>query len=113
MINITGIGCGPCHAAVPFLNTLKERFAKEGDFELLAIETRKGTSNALRYYVEENAINYPFLIGTDEIIKRYRTGGSTPVYLILDENRIVRKVITGYWKEKTDPAILNAITELL
>lgn len=112
LINFTGIGCGPCHASIPFLTKLKDDFSVE-DFEIASIETWTRKPHSLKFYANKNNLNYKFLSATDDVIKQYRTGGAAPVFFILDEQRIIRKVITGYGKESTDKEIMSAIKELL
>ena len=99
LINFTGIGCGACQAAVPFLKKLKELFSNE-EFDLIAIESW-------------SHLNYTILNATNEVIKQYQTGGAAPFFFILDQKRIIRKIIRGYSTENTDKEIINAIKELL
>ncbi|NDW11946.1 TlpA family protein disulfide reductase [Bacteroides sp. 214] len=112
LINFTGIGCGPCQASIPFLKQLKEHFSPE-EFDLVAIETWVRKSHSYQNYTAKNNLNYTFLGATDEVIKQYRTGGGAPFFFILDEQRVVRKVVFGYSKERTDKEITDAITALL
>jgi peroxiredoxin len=112
LINFTGIGCGPCQAAIPFLKELKNRYAKD-DVELIAIETWSRTPSSLRIYANRKELNYRLFCGTDEVIKSYQTGNAAPVFFILDENRTIRKVIQGYSKGTVDKEITDAIEKLL
>ncbi len=112
LVNLTGIGCGACHASIPFLNGLKEKFNAD-EFEVVAIETGGRKPHSLRTYADKNQINYRFLCGDEGIVKSYRTYGAAPFFFILDQDRVVRKVIQGYGMEKTDKEITDAIKALL
>lgn len=112
LINLTGLSCGACHAAIPFLNSLKDRFGSE-DFELVAIETWKGKQHSLQNYVTRYKINYKLLEGTDKVVEDYQTGRAAPFFIIVDKNRMVRKVLRGYSLGKTDKEITDGIEELL
>lgn len=112
LINFTGIGCGACQAAVPFLKQLKESFSSE-EFELIAIESWSRKLPSIRNYANRKELNYTILNATNEVIKQYQTGGAAPYFFILDQERIIQKVIRGYSKENTDKEIINAIKELL
>ena len=57
LINFTGIGCGACQAAVPFLKQLKELFTSE-EFELIAIESWSRKVSAIRNYANRKELNY-------------------------------------------------------
>ena len=112
LLNLTGIGCGACHASIPFLRTLKDRFPP-ADFELIAIETWGRPLHSIRNYIARNQINYRFLEGSKGIVNDYRTGGAAPYFFLLDEHRIVRKVFYGYSLENSGREIAQAIEELL
>ena len=112
LINFTGIGCGACQAAVPFLKKLKELFSNE-EFDLIAIESWSHNASAIRNYAKRKDLNYTILNATNKVIKQYQTGGAAPFFFILDQKRIIRKIIRGYSTENTDKEIINAIKELL
>lgn len=112
LINFTGIGCGACQAAIPFLKQLKESFSNK-EFELIAIESWSRKTSAIRNYANRKELNYTILNATNEVIKEYQTGGVAPYFFILDQERIIRKVIRGYRKGNTDKEIVNAIKGLL
>lgn len=112
LVNLTGIGCGACHTSIPFLNGLKEKFNAD-EFEVVSIETWGRKPHSLRTYADKNQINYRFLCGDEGIVKSYRTYGAAPFFFILDQDRVIRKVIQGYGMEKTDKEITDAIKALL
>ena len=111
LINFTGIGCGPCYASIPFLRELKGSFKSE-DFDLISIESWVRKPHSLRIYADKNKINYSFLSSNDEILNHYQTGRAAPYFFILDEKRIIRKVIFGYG-DRTPEEIRTVINELL
>ncbi|UVV61058.1 TlpA family protein disulfide reductase [Bacteroides thetaiotaomicron] len=102
----------PCQAAVPFLKKLKELFSNE-EFDLIAIESWSHNASAIRNYAKRKDLNYTILNATNKVIKQYQTGGAAPFFFILDQKRIIRKIIRGYSTENTDKEIINAIKELL
>jgi thiol-disulfide isomerase/thioredoxin len=111
MIQFTGIGCGPCHASIPFLKQLVTDY-KEKDFELVSIETWSKNITGIKRYYENNDLNYKFLISTKEIINDYHFSG-VPSFFILDKNRVIRKIIMGYELGTTDKEIIDAINKLM
>lgn len=113
LINFTGIGCGPCKMAIPFLNGLKDLFKKE-ELEVVAIECWNRKSHSIQNYINTNKINYKLLEGSEQVIKDYLEGNrGVPYYFILDKDRVIKKVIYGYGKGQTDKEIIGAIQELL
>ncbi|MCC8170958.1 MAG: TlpA family protein disulfide reductase [Parabacteroides sp.] len=113
VMNFTGIGCGPCKAAIPFLNGLQSRFAP-GEVGLVAIESWGKQPASLKIYAGKYAIGYPFVCGTDEVLTHYLgSSRGVPVFFILDEKRTVRQIIRGYRPETTGNELTNAISGLL
>ena len=111
MIQFTSVSCGPCMASIPFLKQLTSEYKKD-EFDFVAIESFSRNSNVLNNYQNRNNFNYKFLISTDEVTKSYQVR-AVPVFFILDENRVIRKVIRGYGKGSTDKKIRDAINELI
>lgn len=111
LIQFTGIGCGPCHSSIPFLKQLVDDY-QDKDFEFISIETWSKNIEGLKRYRQKNELNFKFLKSTNEVSRSYQVS-SVPAFFILDRDRVVRKVITGYSKEKTDKEIRDGILELL
>lgn len=112
LINFTGIGCGACQAAVPFLKELNDKFSNE-EFELIAIESWSRKEHSIQVYANNKKLNYTILNANDQVINDYQTGNAAPFFFILDEHRIIRKVIRGYGYGRTDKEIMEAIRKLL
>ena len=111
LIQFTGVGCGPCHASIPFLKQLVNEYSVK-EFEFIAIEFWSNNIEGLKRYKERNDLNFKFLKADENVIRNYQLRGA-PAFFILDEKRVVRKVINGYSRGTTDNEIRDAITELL
>lgn len=111
MIQFTSVVCGPCKASIPFLKELPSIYSKE-DFDFVAIECSSSNTNVLVNYMNRNDFDYKFLLSTKEVLKNYSIN-SFPVFIILDENRVIRNVIYGYGKGSTDKKITAIINELI
>ena len=91
IINLTGLGCGPCALSYPELVEMSKRF------NVVSIEAWGNKVQSLIDYVEHHKITYPFLPGNDEVLDAYVGGDrGVPVYFYLDKNHIIRKVDRGY-----------------
>jgi thiol-disulfide isomerase/thioredoxin len=111
LVQFTSVNCGPCRASIPFLKQIvKEHNMK--DFDFVSIESWTKNSNVLKVYQDRNECNYKFLMSTKEVTKSYNIQ-AVPVFFILDENRVIRKVIGGYGKGSTDKEIRDAINKLI
>lgn len=111
LLNFTGVGCGACQAAVPFLKELKSKYA-DADFELIAIESWSRTPHSIQVYSDRKQLNYPIVGATDQVLSDYQTGGAAPYLILLDEHRIIRNVFYGY-SQSQDLEITKAIEQLL
>jgi len=111
LIQFTGVGCGPCHASLPFLKKLVEDY-KTRDFEFVSIETWSKNMEGLKRYYQMNDLNYKFLKSEEDVSLAYEVT-SVPSFFILDEHRVIRKVISGYGEGSTDKKIIETIEELL
>ncbi len=113
VMNFTGIGCGPCIMSIPFLNSIKELFAVD-DCEVISVECWKNKMHSLCVYKDKNKINYKFVEGNDTIIEQYLNGNrGVPVFFILDEKRIIKKVVNGYNPETTGKELIEIIKAML
>ncbi|QCK15808.1 TlpA family protein disulfide reductase [Mangrovivirga cuniculi] len=111
LIQFTGIGCGPCHESIPFLKKLAEDYSDK-DFELISIETWSNNIAGIERYKDRNEMNYSFLVSNKETKNDYKIDG-VPSFFIIDENKVIKKVIVGYQKDKTDKEITRLIEEML
>jgi len=109
IINLTGIGCGACQASIPFLTGLRNEYSTE-DVDIVAVECWKRPLHSIQNYVNKNSLNYKMLSANEDFTKNYQANdGAVPVFLILDMQRVVRKIIRGYGTESTDKEIINDI----
>jgi thiol-disulfide isomerase/thioredoxin len=111
LIKFTGIGCGPCHASLPFTKQLVQDYSIK-DFEIISIETWSSDIDIIKSYSDKNELNYKYLLSTEEIKKSYQVN-EVPAFFLLDEKRMIRKVILGYGEGTTDKEIRDAINELI
>jgi len=111
LIQFTGIGCGPCYTAIPFLKQIVKDY-KGKSFEFVSIETWSKNADELKKYQQKNGFNFTFLKSEDNVTKDYKVS-SVPVFFILDDKRVIRKVINGYKKGTTDKEIRESIKKLI
>ena len=111
LLQFSGIGCAPCHASLPFLKQLVTDYENK-NFELVRVECWNNNIDAIKRYCLNNDIKYKFLIKDNEIEKNYSTTGAVPIFFILDNNRVIQKVVRGYSPE-LEKEIKEAIEKLL
>lgn len=111
LLNFTGIGCGPCKLSIPLLNKIKKQY-NSNEVEIISVESWQRKTNSLKNYANRNNINYTFLQANDNILAEYEVGMAAPVFFILNNQRIIVKVINGYQKDTTDTMIQETIDNL-
>ena len=111
LVEFTGISCSPCNGAIPFLKQLVIDY-KNKDFEFVSIETEPRTISELQKHKKENGMNYKYLIGNKDVTTKYKVD-AVPYFFIIDEKRMVRKIMFGYITGTTDKQIMDAIDKLL
>jgi thiol-disulfide isomerase/thioredoxin len=111
MIQFTSVSCGPCQASVPFLNLLQSEY-DQNQFDFVAIEAYNQNSNVLKNYRNRTNMTYRFLMSNRKVTKNYQIE-AVPTFIILDEDRVIRKVIRGYRTGSTDSMIHQSINSLL
>ncbi|MEA5128493.1 MAG: TlpA disulfide reductase family protein [Proteiniphilum sp.] len=111
ILMFTSINCGPCKVAIPFINQLTSEYGKD-DLEIVAIECATRSMRALKMYRDNNDIRYTWLQSDDKVIKDYGILGY-PIFFVLDESNVVRKIINGYNQQSFGNEIRETIRELL
>lgn len=111
LLVFTGVGCGACHSALPFLNEFATYYKTKG-FEVISVESFSKNINALKHYKEVNKINYEFLLGDKETVGKYKIQ-AVPIFLLINKKGKVEKVYLGYSKGETDKKINECANTML
>jgi thiol-disulfide isomerase/thioredoxin len=111
LILFTGIGCGPCYQSIPCLLKIKNQFKRE-ELDIVSIETWNKNIPVIKKYITRNNIDYKYLICNNEVGLKYGIQ-SVPKFFVLDDKRVVRKIVTGYDKGKTYAELKDAIDRLV
>ncbi len=111
LMQFTGIGCGYCHASIPFLKKLADDY-RDKDFELISVETWSDNVAGIERYKVKNEMNYRFLVSKKEIKDKYKIQ-TVPSFFVIDDQRVIKKVIVGYIKGETEKEIIKTIDDML
>ncbi|MDQ7066192.1 MAG: TlpA disulfide reductase family protein [candidate division KSB1 bacterium] len=85
--------CPPCKMEIPGYIKLYNKYRDKG-LEIIGVTLQSGTVQDVKAFVEEHGINYPIVMGNNQIVQAY--GGITgfPTTFIVDQKgRIVRKYV--------------------
>ncbi|MBI9069897.1 MAG: TlpA family protein disulfide reductase [Salinivirgaceae bacterium] len=109
MINLTSMFCGPCGMSVSFLKELNQKYDKK-DFSFVSLYVENEKKGLLKY-IKEKEITYNVLLADKQTEEKYKLS-LFPTFLILDKDRKIRKVISGFKKGVTELEMEKAIEEL-
>ncbi len=111
LLNFTGIGCGPCAQALPFLNKLNDKY-DDDDLQIISIECWGKRASSLQHYANVHDIEYPFLVGEESVTKAYHASG-VPQFVLLDSSHRVVSTYSGYTLPTSDEPIEELIKQVL
>lgn len=103
VVDLWGTWCAPCRAEIPHLNQLAEQFA-ERDVKIVGIameqaETLAEQQAAVRHFCETTPLNYPCLLGNEQVTRQLPNFRSYPTLVFLDSRGQVRFSTSGYLDE--------------
>jgi peroxiredoxin len=104
--------CPPCRSSIPGLVALQNRYG-DRNMTILAVSADEGRDlpKKLADFSREHHINYPVLLGSDEISRAYNVRSIPVVYLIDKTGRIVSRHIGAI--EDSDDSLSKQIQTLL
>ncbi|MBU1006883.1 MAG: TlpA family protein disulfide reductase [Candidatus Omnitrophica bacterium] len=101
--------CPPCKAEIPHFVELYDMYQDEG-LEIIGISLDWNGERVLAPFAKENGMNYPILLGNDDVNSLYGGVMSLPTTFIIDKDGGIRDRFIGY----RDKAVFEeAIKDLL
>lgn len=93
LLDFWAVWCPPCLKAIPVLGRLHRDLGGE-DFHVLGIAVYSGTREDVSGFVQEHHIEYPMVVGDDDIVEDFRVIGY-PTYFLIDPDGNVYKKYVG------------------
>ena len=91
MINFFTFFCGPCREEMPDLNQVYHEYQGQG-FQTLGIALSSDPTQ-IRFLVKQLGLDYPVLIGNDQVSEAYGSVAVVPTTFIIDRSgNVVQKV---------------------
>jgi peroxiredoxin len=92
LVNFWATWCGPCISEIPMLNEVYRTYRDRG-FELLGVASQSGDAATIARFAERVGIEYPVLIGTNEVVSQYRIFAFPTDFLIDRDGRIRERIV--------------------
>lgn len=94
LLNFWATWCPPCRAEIPWFADFQQKYAARG-LSVVGISMDEGGWDEVRPYIAKLGINYPVVIGNDELAKLYGEVNSLPATLIIDRQGRVAEAHMG------------------
>ena len=93
VVNFWATWCGPCKAEIPAMMNVYEKYHGKG-LEIVGIALDNGGWSDVGPYVAKVKINYPIVLGDEEVVKLYGEIDAIPTTVIVDRkgNIVARHV---------------------
>lgn len=85
--------CGPCKKGIPEFVELQKTFSKQG---VTIVGIALDDYDAVKKFYKDYQMNYPVLMGTNEIVKLYGGIRGIPTAFILGKDGTIRQRFEGY-----------------
>ena len=85
--------CPPCKKEIPDFIELYKQYSKRG---VTIVGIALDEYEAVKNFHSENKINYPILLGTDEVVKLYGGIRGIPTTFVIDKDGTIRQRYEGY-----------------
>ncbi len=99
VIDFWATWCPPCREEIPGFIKLYDQYKDEG-LEIIGISLDTGEKSKLSAFVKEWKINYPIVIGDDNVTRDYGGIRAIPTTFIIDKKGAIREKHIGYTLEK-------------
>ncbi|MCX7800267.1 MAG: TlpA family protein disulfide reductase [Fimbriimonadales bacterium] len=113
LIDFWATWCGPCKMAAPTMQSLHEKFGKQGLVVIGANVWERGNSKQkAQEYAKANKFTYTFTHDNDKLAETMRLNG-IPTFLLVDKKGTIRAVQVGFDPRSTPKDLEDQIKRLL
>ena len=102
--------CIPCKESIPHLNSLKQKYGKQG-LQILGVSVDEGNDREVKSFIAERRISYPVAVAGEEMQNDYGLRSIPTVYVINKKGMVAEK-FQGY-SDQTAKAMEDTIKRLL
>jgi len=104
--------CPPCRAEIPGFVDLQKRYEKQG-VTVIGVSLDQGGTEVVSSFVKAQGINYPIVMGTDEVTAQYGGIEGIPTTFVIDpKGNIVSKHEGSTEKDVFDAEIKKLLPQV-
>jgi peroxiredoxin len=94
LLNFWATTCGGCKVEIPWFIAFQARYQSRG-FVVIGVSMDDDGWKSVKPYVKEKRINYPIVVGNEDVAKRYGGVGALPLTLLIDREGNIAASYTG------------------
>lgn len=112
LIDFWATWCGPCLAAIPYMQELHDKYKDRG-LVVVGVALDSGTPEEVRAFVEQRKMTYPIVVPSNQqdVMRRARVKAFPTMYIV-DKKGIIRYAEEGFAPEAMED-ILRVLGQTL
>jgi peroxiredoxin len=108
LLNFWATWCAPCKQEIPWFVEF-QRANEQSGFAVLGVSMDEDGWHSVKPYIEEKHVNYPVMIGNDEVARLFGGLDSIPLTLIIDRSGRIAAIHAGLCKRSEYENDINAV----
>ena len=108
LLNFWATWCAPCNQEIPWFVEFQQLNRQRG-FAVLGVSMDEGGWTVVKPYIEEKRVNYPVMIGNDEVAGLFGGLRTKPLTLIIDRSGRIAAVHAGSCRKDEYESDINAV----
>jgi thiol-disulfide isomerase/thioredoxin len=92
--------CGPCRFAMPHLQTMQDRYGKEG-LVVIGVSVDDIGTERVQKFVDRLGVTFPIGMANEEMLVAYGPLRALPTTYFIDRNGDIARRVVGYIDEQT------------
>ena len=102
--------CPPCKAEIPDFIRLYSQY-KDSGFQMLGISLDQGGLSDVLPFMKQYGINYPIMLGTDQVVDAYGGIRGIPTTFVIDKHGYIRGAFEGYRPASVFQNLIQQLTQ--
>ena len=86
--------CGGCKVEIPWFMEFENKY-KDGGLAVIGVSMDEDGWKAVKPFIEQKKLNYPVVIGTEDLAKKYGGVDALPVTFLIDREGKIASTHTG------------------